>query len=148
MNLSNSYFAIPNLLLPLERWANRYCYHQFVMLEGRRIEVSWTKRAEKALMQRQQPLLVEMQLYFSCVVKKRVLFHDHADFETITVNDCMRLAYRPLQSAACDPETFARDYPAQKQLASKAAMKMLPSRLDIDFRRGQWLGELNYGAAI
>jgi hypothetical protein len=142
MNLNNSYFVIPNLLLLFDRWLNTYSHQRFVTLNDKIIEVNWTKRAEEALNLRSQPLTVEMQLYFSCVVKKRVVFHEQVDFESLAaVKDKLWLCYRAIQSAACDPETFARDYPEQRQLASRAAQNMQPSILNIDFRNGQWQGE-------
>lgn len=145
MNLTNSYFAIPNPLLLFDRWFNGYSHQRFVHLQGKRIEVTWTKRAEQALKRTGLPLIVEMQLYFSCVIKKRVVFHRQADFETTAVNDQIRLVYRPVQSAVCNPETFARDYPEGRELDSMAARKMQPSKLNIDFRQGQWQGEMRYG---
>ncbi|NNE62753.1 MAG: hypothetical protein HKN34_01595 [Gammaproteobacteria bacterium] len=145
MNLSNSYFAIPNPLLLFDRWLNAYSHQRFVVLNEKNIEVNWTKRAEDALNVRQEPLTIEMQLYFSCVVKKRVIFHDHANFEcAVAVTDKLHLCYRALQSAACDPETFARDYPQQCLLESKAARNMQPSKLNIDFSNGQWQGEIGF----
>lgn len=146
MNLSNSYFTIPNPLLIFDRWLNTYSHQRFVILNDKKIEVNWTERVEDALRLRSGPLMVEMQLYFSCVVKKRVVFHDRTDFKpVVAVNDKLQLCYRAIQSAACDPETFARDYPEQRELESKAAGNMQPSKLNIDFRNGMWQGETGFG---
>jgi hypothetical protein len=87
-----------------------------------------------------------MQLYFSCVVKKRVVFHDQADFETLAVNDRLQIAFRSIKSAKCDPLEFARNYPAGGVLDSPAAAKMIPSWLGLDFRQGQWQAEFGYKA--
>jgi hypothetical protein len=145
MNLSNSYFTIPNPLLLFDRWLNTYNHQRVVKLNDKIIEVNWTKRAEDALYLRNQPLIVEMQLYFSCVVKKRVVFHEQLDFESVTVvNNKLQLCYRAIQSAVCDPETFARHYPQQRLLESGAARNMQPSILNIDFRNGQWQGEMGF----
>lgn len=146
MNLSNSYFEIPSPMLLLDRWLNAYRHQDYAILQGKRVDVSWTSRAEKALVSRREPLLIEMQLYFSCVIKKRVVFHNSTDFETVAVNDKIKVGYRAVQSAVCDPETFARDYPQDRKLDSKAAMKMQPSKLNIDFKQGQWLGEISYNS--
>ena len=146
MELSKSYFAIPNLLEVIDRFFNEYCYSQIVILNGRNIDVRWTERAERAMRLRPRPLIVEMQLYFSCVVKKRLLFHDQSLIDpVVTVNDKLRLCYQPVQSAACDPEAFVRDYPAELKLKSKAAAKMQPCRLNIDFRKGHWMGDFYFG---
>lgn len=145
MNLSGSYFAIPDVLQIIDRWLKPCRHRQTIVLQGKDIEVNWTDRADKALRLRQQPVILEMQLYFSCVVKKRVIFHEHTELDTIAVNEKLRLGYRAIQSAVCDPETFARDYPGARELESKAAARMQPSRLDIDYRKGQWLGEMGIG---
>lgn len=145
MNLSNSYFEIPSPLLLFDRCLNAYRHQDYAILHGKRIDVYWTSRAARALTSRRDPLLIEMQLYFSCVVKKRVVFHDRADFETVAVNDKILVGYSAVQSAVCDPETFARDYPQGRKLDSKAAMKMQPSKLNIDFRQSEWQGQIEFG---
>lgn len=144
MNLAGSYFAINNPLHYLDRWINRFSHRKTVHLAGKPLELNWTARAQRELQKRNRPLLVEMQLYFSCVVKKRVVFHDQADFDTTPVNAHIRVAYRAVQSSACDPETFVRDYPGQRELESGAAGSMQPPRLDIDYKQGQWTGEMHF----
>ncbi len=144
MNLSNSYFAIANPFLLFDRWIHQYRHQRCVLLQGKKIEVTWTKRADEVLEKRREPLMIEMQLYFSCVVKKRVLFHQRVDFDTVSVDEKLGLGYRAIQSAVCDPETFAQDYPAGRLLDSIAASKMQPSRLNIDFRQGRWQGEMAF----
>ena len=87
-----------------------------------------------------------MQLYFSYVVKKLVLFHDQTDIEMTGVNDKMRIAFRAIQSAVCDPEEFARNYPVGRVLNAPAAARMIPSKISIDFRKGRWQGEFGFEA--
>ena len=147
MDLSKSYFAIPDLFQFFDRYLNAYRHRQIVTLGEKNVEVNWTDRAGEELKHRQKPLTIEIQLYFSCVVKKRVLFHDQADFEpAVTINDKLKLCYRAIQSDSCDPETFARDYPGSRKLESKAARNMQPSRVNIDFSKGKWSGDFDFGA--
>ncbi|MCK9199885.1 MAG: hypothetical protein M0P59_06265 [Gallionella sp.] len=47
-----------------------------VQINGRQVSVEWTKSAARELAQRAQPLVVELELYFSCLVKKFVHFHE------------------------------------------------------------------------
>jgi len=108
--------------------------------------VQWTGCAERALCSRRVPLVIEMQLNFSCVVKKRVLFHDRTDFETTGINDNIQIAFRPIQAAACDPEEFARNYPVGRVLNAPAATRMIPSKISIDFRKRRWQGEFGFEA--
>ena len=83
LNLSGSYFGLENPLRWFERWRHGMRHVQRVRIGGRWLELRWTRRAERALMQRETPLIVELQLLFSCVVKKRVLFHETAGFECV-----------------------------------------------------------------
>jgi hypothetical protein len=78
LNLQASYFAIDNPLRLLDRWFNRFRHQKSVVINQRNVEVRWTDRAEKKLQLGSRPLIVELQLYFSCVVKKRVVFHQQA----------------------------------------------------------------------
>jgi len=106
------------------------------------MHVQWTGRAGRALCNRRELLVIEMQPYFSCVVKKRVLFHDQTDFETTGVNDNIQIAFRSIQAAASDPEEFARNYPVGRVLNATAATRMIPSKISIDFRKGADRGSL------
>jgi hypothetical protein len=142
--LHGSYFSIENPLRLLDRWLHSYCHQCCCRLGEKELLVKWSARAGEALSNRSEPLIVEMQLYFSCVVKKRVVFHDAANFESLAVNDNLQIAFRTIQSAKCDPQEFARNYPIGRVLDSPAAAKMIPSWVAIDFRRGQWQGEFGY----
>ena len=144
LNLNKSYFAIANPLRLFDPWMRRYCYQSRVGLNERKLLVEWTEPAQKALTSRSQSLNIEMQLYFSCVVKKRVLFHECLEFESVAVNERINICFRSVQSAVCSPEDFARDFPEARELHATSD-KMTPSRLSFDFRGGHWLGEFGYG---
>lgn len=142
--LRGSYFSIENPLRLIDRWLNSYGHYRTVVLGKKKLRVEWTDRANRVLQTRSEPLIIEMQLYFSCMLKKRVLFHESSELDVTDINDSMKVAFRPIQAAACDPEEFARNYPIGRVLDSPAAIKMTPSRLSIDFRQGQWQGEFGY----
>lgn len=143
LNLNASYFAIGNPLKWLDRRCNRYCHQQLVELNHRQVLVRWTERAQRQLKQSEQALVIEMQLYFSCVVQKRVLFHHRSDLAATRVNKHLGILFRAVSSSACDPVKFARDHPEDKDLSLGVAMKMLPKRVDIDFLQGQWQGQFS-----
>lgn len=146
MNIHASYFALNPAINPLyllDRWLNPERYRHRVNLRGRSLDVSWTQRAEQALRDRATPLIVEMQLYFSCVIKKRVLFHDEAELNLTPVNDRLAISFRPVQAASCDPVEFARDYPVKREFDSPAAARMHPRALHIDYKKGKFEGEFS-----
>ena len=144
LNLQASYFSIENPLRLVDRWLNRAIYRQTVRINRRGVEICWTGRAERELRRRERALAVEMQLYFSCVVKKRILFHDETDFDTVAVDDRLSLGFRPIASAVCDPREFAANFPAARSLSDRKALQMVPRRLEIDFSQCEWQGRYLY----
>lgn len=141
IDLKGSYFSINNPLEIVSRWLNPYRYGAVISLNGHELRVSWTTRADMQMHHAAHPLLVEMQLYFSCVVQKRVLFHAEGEQEYVTINDRLKVCFRPVQALSCAPEDFARHHPVKQQLSSRAAIRMHPRQLQIDYRKGQWQGE-------
>lgn len=141
MNLPNSYFAIKNPFEILDRWLHPFEHNACIQLRGKNLDIRWTRRADDALNLRGTPLTAEMQLYFSCVVKKRVLFHDETSLDKIHVNNKLDISFRPVQSTACSPEEFANNHPVKGEFESSAALKMRPSVLCLDFINNQWQGE-------
>lgn len=144
LRLQASYFAIENPLRAIDRWWHRPRFRRVVRLREQEVEIEWTRRANAALESREAPLVVELRLYFSCVVKKQVFFHDSADFDTTPVNQHLALCFRPLTAAACDPIEFAAKYPVGRDLGDGVAARMVPRAVSLDFRRGNWEGRFSY----
>jgi hypothetical protein len=144
--MKNSYFEFPSPLVMLDRWLNPETCHHKLLLRGVPLTVSWTRRAERELARRSHPLLAEMQLYFTCVVKKRVVFHDAGQCEGIegmAVTDRLHIAFRPVEANSCDPVEFAANFPVRREFESPAAVRMHPSGLHLDYRHGAWVGEFS-----
>jgi len=141
INIHNSYFSVGNPLQMLDRWLNPARHTKNVLLRDKGVEVEWTNRAQREMEKRDNPLVVEMQLMFSCVVKKRTIFHDSYDLETIQINDKLKVAFRPVESTSCDPVEFAEKYPVKREFDSTASSKIRPKHLLIDFVNGKWVGE-------
>ena len=146
MSMKNSYFELPSPFAVMERWLNPQRHQQRLMLRDKSLDVSWTGRAERQLQQLNGPLLAEMQLYFSCVVKKRVLFHQQPpgdELEILSVNDRLQVAFRAVQATSCDPVEFAANFPVQQEFETLGASKMHPKSLRLDYRDGEWVGEFS-----
>jgi len=145
LNLQASYFAIGNPLRWLERQCNPFRHRASVPICRREIELRWTSRADAELHRHEVALIVELQLYFSCVVKKRVLFHRlPVEFDTVRVNDRLELAFRPIASAVCDPREFAANHPHGRDLVVGQAARMVPRVVEIDCRKNSWQGQFAY----
>ena len=143
MNLHNSYFAIDSPLVLLDRWLNPWRHRLVGDLGDYPLLVRWTERAERALSTRARPLAIEMQIYFSCVVKKRVLFLDESGGNVFRFGSTLNLSFRPVEASSCDPVTFAAYYPERRPFTSPAARRMHPRELRLDYRKGRWHGEFD-----
>ncbi|WP_018881773.1 MULTISPECIES: hypothetical protein [unclassified Thioalkalivibrio] len=135
-----------NPLPHIDRWLHPYRLTTTVMIRGRTIHIHWTDRALEAVEDRATPLYVEMQLYFSCVVKKRVLFYETppaSDF--VVAGPRLHVRARTVESDVCSPEDFAAGYPARRELSSAGALRMVPRTLWLDYQGGQWVGEMAVG---
>ncbi|KPK12062.1 MAG: hypothetical protein AMJ68_03660 [Acidithiobacillales bacterium SG8_45] len=141
MNIHGSYFSISNPLQMLDRWLHPVRHTKRVSLRDREMEVEWTSRAQHELEKRDTPLVVEMQLMFSCVVKKRTIFHDSCDLDTVAVSDKLKVAFRPVEPTSCDPVEFATKYPVKREFDSAASLKIRPKHLLVDYVNGEWAGE-------
>ena len=144
LQLQAGYFSIKNPLQIFDRWINPFHHKDSIDIRGKKMAIMYSRRAEKALQQRSNPLIAELQLYFTCVVQKRVNFHDQTDLETISANPHLKIAYHTVQSNACDPVEFAEKHPVKKELKSKGAQTMRPSLFQIDYKNGEWVGEFSF----
>jgi len=113
-----------------------------VLINNKTVEVEWTKAAARELAKRTQPMVVELELYFSCLVKKFVHFHEIVpDRKTVAVSDKLALFFRPVTSTACTFEVADRlGRQPEIELDNPNVRKMAPRLVKIDFVRGNWQG--------
>jgi len=114
--------------------------NNIVQINGRAVSVEWIKSATCELAKRAQPLVVELELYFSCLVKKFVHFHKATpDRITTEVNDKLSLFFRPVTSTACSFEVADRlGRQPEIELDTSNVRKMAPRSVKIDFVHGSW----------
>ncbi|MBU1776282.1 MAG: hypothetical protein KJ899_06545 [Gammaproteobacteria bacterium] len=114
-----------------------------IQINGRQVSVEWTKSAARQLSQRAQPLVVELELYFSCLVKKFVHFHETApQRETVPVSDKLAVFFRPVPSTACSFEVADRlGRQPEIELDTPNVRKIAPRRVNIDYVHGVWKGQ-------
>lgn len=109
---------------------------------GKSVRVEWSEAAEKALNKLTTPLLVEMELLFSCLIRKAVRFRQDSQSDNfVFVTPQLKVGFRPVMTKACrisdlgGAETPLADFPIKKPSA------FVPKHLFIDYRRGKWSGE-------
>jgi len=112
-----------------------------VEILGKKVLVEWSASADNKLQDLAEPLLVEMELYFSCLIRKAVRFGRDAhmgDFSSAGTR--LKIGFRPVMTKACRVSDFEgapplEDFPIVKPEA------FVPKRLTIDYRKGKWSGD-------
>ena len=115
-----------------------------VKILNKSVSVEWTKAAEAAMSSAPEPLRAEMELYFSCLIRKKVRFGDKAHSrEFVPVNERLGIAFRPVMTKACKVDSADQEAPlADFPIVNPAAF--VPHWLKIDYRHGVWEGEFGY----
>lgn len=113
-----------------------------VTMNGREVLVELSPAAARALELRAEPLFVECELYFSCLVKKFVHFRqDSRGKECVAVGDKLHLYFRPVTSTACTFEVAERlGRQPETDIDCEALHHVAPKRVFIDHADGQWRG--------
>ncbi len=118
-----------------------------VTLEGRPFRVILTGAAQRALAARSSPLVAEMELYFSCLIRLRVRFYDSdPDASATRISEMLAVRFRPVVSQRCDLHEVAGKPPLMDAPLARRA-PFVPHWLKLDYRKGKWLGEFGHTEA-
>lgn len=113
-----------------------------ITVAGRTVQVEMSPAARAAIAGRRTPLVVEMELYFSCLIRKRVRFLDavHPGALCTVVDDGLTICFRPVMTRACaiDPNL---DKPDLEAFPIRRPEAFVPRHLAIDRRHDGWSGE-------
>ena len=113
-----------------------------VTLHDKTLEIRLTAAAERALSQRSVPLVAEMELLFSCLLRKRVYFDESLE-GTATVNDRLAVRFKPIMTRRCSVAEGGA-MPPSEGFPLENPRPYVPNWLSIDFRRGEWVGNFGY----
>lgn len=114
-----------------------------IEIQGKQVTVTLSKSAEKALVSRDKILVAEMELYFSCLIRKQVRFKEDIEGSLVNVSEKLAVRFRPVMTKSCGidyegDEPPLEDFPIQKPEA------FVPHWLKIDFKKGEWCGEFGF----
>lgn len=112
------------------------------------LEVRLSERASKALALRPDPLEVEMELFFSCLIRKRVLFirPRHPNALDVPLSDTrLRVSFRPVGTKVC-MVSDVDEFPDLEDFPISRAEAFTPRWLSIDFKKGAWVGDFGWRA--
>jgi len=114
-------------------------------LASRDLEVRLSAAASAALAARATPLVVEMELYFSCLIRKRVQFLPaaHPDALCVSLDEQLTVCFRPVMTRQCTLSDV-EDKPDLEGFPIQRPEAFVPKRLALDFRRGAWSGEFGF----
>jgi len=112
-----------------------------VEILGKKVRVEWSSSADKKMKELTEPLLVEMELYFSCLIRKAVRFGRDAHSGNFALaGPQLKIGFRPVMTKACRLSDFEGDPPLEDFPIVKPEA-FVPKRLTIDYRAGKWIGD-------
>ncbi|GAB4179324.1 MAG: hypothetical protein OHK0026_01860 [Rhodocyclaceae bacterium] len=113
-----------------------------IVINGRDVWVEWSESAAAELARRSRPLVVELELYFSCLVKKFVRFHEDAGGrQTVAASEKLLFYFRPVTSTGCSFELAERlGRQPETELSGEAVRRIAPKSVNLDFAGGAWRG--------
>lgn len=107
------------------------------------LRVEMSRASRRALSRTRRPLLIEMELYFGCLIRKQVRFHDQdAEQRFQRVSNEVSLAFRPVVTGSCRLDDEVSPYVEDLDIQRKQAY--IPRWLRIHYRNGQWEGTFGY----
>jgi len=115
-----------------------------VEILGRDVRVILSDKASQQLAKRSKPLFAEMELYFSCLIRKKVRFHDKShDLAAIQVMDKLKISFHPVMTAACGKD-YEGDEPPLTDFPINKPELFVPHWLKIDYHHNQWQGDFGF----
>ena len=116
---------------------------QTVSLQNHPVCVELTPAARRAAESLDRPLHVEMELYFSCLIRKQLRFHHQAGADAVAIQHNLTLGFRPVMTRHCGKD-YAGDEPPLTDFPLARRDAFIPDWVRIDYRHGQWQGEFGY----
>ncbi len=117
-------------------------------LEGKDIRILLSNAAQRALAQRTTPLIAEMELYFSCLIRLRVRFYDSDEkASATTVSGQLSIRFRPVMSRHCDLHEV-NGKPPLDDFPIVRRSPYVPRWLSLDYKKGEWVGEFGYKSGL
>jgi hypothetical protein len=118
---------------------------QIVRIDAQSLSLAVSPAAQRALSQRGRPLFLELELYFSCLVRKRVhVREDVAADEYLPLTDRLYIRFRPVVTQTCAMREVETGNPPLLDMPMVHAERFFPHWLTLDYRSGRWLAEFGY----
>lgn len=116
-----------------------------VEIFGRSVNVESSKAADRALARLSAPLQVEMELYFSCLIRKAVRFGEDACGAAFSeAGPMLRVGFRPVQTKNCRIGALTNSVVPLADLPLAIPEPFVPKWLKIDYGKKGWAGEFGW----
>ncbi len=116
---------------------------KYITIQGKNVVITLSKSAEKALASREKILVAEMELYFSCLIRKQVRFKENLEGDLVSVTDQLAVRFRPVMTKSCGID-YEGDEPPLEDFPIKNPQSFVPHWLKVDFRKNEWIGEFGF----
>jgi hypothetical protein len=132
-------------LLPDDRQLVKPGFKGVIEIYGKPVKVSVSAAAHTQLASNSEPLLAEMELYFSCLIRKRVLFKQLPDNPLSASNITevlpgLFISFNPVTTKECRIVDNPNG-PLLKAMPIEEPARFVPDRIKIHYRSSQWAGE-------
>lgn len=114
-----------------------------IEIQGKQVTIHLSTAAEKALSSRDKTLVAEMELYFSCLIRKQVRFKENLDGDLVNISELLAVRFRPVMTKSCGID-YEGDEPPLEDFPIKKPAAFVPHWLKIDFKKNEWIGEFGY----
>lgn len=114
-----------------------------IKLQGKNLVVSISKAAENALVFLDTTLVAEMELYFSCLIRKQVRFKENIEGDAVNIIDGLAVRFRPVMTKSCGID-YEGDEPPLEDFPIEKPEVFVPNWLKIDFKKDKWIGEFGF----
>jgi len=117
-------------------------------IAGKSVTIDITSHAIQAISEHRYPILAELELYFSCLVRKQVRFLELKQADHITTGYTRVLpglfaSFRAVCTKECKIADVSAKPPVETMPVKQPGL-FVPDWLKIDFRAGEWLGEYGF----
>ena len=122
---------------------------QQVEMMGKAIRVELSDKAKKQLRDRETPLFVEMELYFSCLLRKEIRIYEtirkqvDEAFST-KFSDNLHISFRPVMTKSCSVSSCEGEAPPVSDFPIEKPQSYVPKWMKLDFKKGEWVGDFGY----
>ena len=112
------------------------------------MDITISDTARTALDQLVTPLVVEIELYFSCMIRKRVVYppSPHSDAHAVdSPHPKLRLFFRPVMARTCDVhDPFSKPGEDLVPFPLERVREFMPKWFTLDHNNKGWLGDYGY----